>query len=86
MTAHISFRLFCISRPRFLRQTAMNSPTPPDGVPFPWGGELDHSIYSQYLNDVTQKLNAADPNAFSPSLSLLDALIQSIEIGSVDIN
>jgi hypothetical protein len=55
----------------------INSPTPRDGVPMDWNNFENWPIY---LDAVTQKIGAADPNAFQPSLPMLDALIQSIFI------
>jgi hypothetical protein len=56
-----------------------DSPTPADGVPFPWSGDIN---YPDYLSAVTEKLNNADPTVFSPRLADLDALIASIRIVS----
>ena len=49
-----------------------NSPLPQNGIPF-------HGDQS-YFNAIEQQLNATPPNQFSPSLTLLDALVQSITI------
>lgn len=54
-----------------------NSPTPTDGVPIDWDNYENFPIY---LDAVVQKLMSADPNAFMPSMQMLDSLIQSIEI------
>jgi hypothetical protein len=54
-----------------------DTPLPADGVPFDW--ENLENI-NQHFELVKQKLNATDPNAFTPSLTNLDALIQSITI------
>lgn len=48
---------------------------PTDGIPIPASGP-DESYYDA----VIQKLNGTSPTAFTPSLPLLDALIQSINI------
>ncbi len=55
------------------------TPLPADGVPFDWN---NFENLSQHFDLVKQKLNATDPNAFTPSLSNLDALIQSITISA----
>ena len=53
--------------------------TPPDGVQFDWTDIMNgYDAMPAYLEAVTQKLSAADPNSFTPTLSMLDALIQSI--------
>jgi hypothetical protein len=49
-----------------------NSPLPRNGIPF----HRDQS----YFNAVAQQLNTTPPDQFSPSLTSLDALIQSIMI------
>jgi hypothetical protein len=43
-----------------------------------WSQIFDLENISQHFELVKQKLNATDPNAFAPSLTNLDALIQSI--------
>ena len=55
------------------------TPLPADGVPFDWN---NFENVPQHFDLVKQKLNATDPNAFTPSLSNLDALIQSITISA----
>jgi hypothetical protein len=55
------------------------TPLPADGVPFDWN---NFENVPQHFDLVKQKLNATDPNAFTPSLTNLDALIQSITISS----
>ena len=55
------------------------TPLPADGVPFDWN---NFENVPQHFELVKQKLNATDPNAFTPSLSNLDALIQSITISA----
>jgi hypothetical protein len=53
------------------------TPLPADGVPFDW---VNFENLDAHFELVKQKLNATDPNAFSPSLINLDALIQSMLI------
>ncbi len=53
------------------------TPLPADGIPFDWE---NFENTPQHFELVKQKLNATDPNAFSPSLTSLDTLIQSIKI------
>lgn len=50
---------------------------PADGVPFDWNNFENDTAHFEL---VKQKLNATDPDAFTPSLTNLDALIQSIQI------
>ena len=49
-----------------------NSPLPQNGIPF-------HGDQS-YFSAVEQRLNATSPNQFSPSLTSMDALVQSITV------
>ena len=55
------------------------TPLPVDGVPFDWN---NFENVPQHFDLVKQKLNATDPKAITPSLTNLDALIQSISISS----
>ena len=59
----------------------INSVTPTGGIPFDWNPEA-YELMPAYIDSVTQMLNATDPNAFNPTLPILDALIQSITIHS----
>jgi hypothetical protein len=52
-----------------------DSPLPPDGVPFDWENFNNLGIY---LDQARGKLNAADSNTFTPSLSRLDEMLQSL--------
>jgi hypothetical protein len=52
-----------------------DTPLPADGAPFDWE---NFENVPQHFDLVKQKLNATDPNAFTPSLTTLDALIHSI--------
>jgi hypothetical protein len=53
--------------------------TPPGGVPIPPDLGPDNTIYYDH---VTEKLNALSSNSFTPSLTTLDTLIQSILVTS----
>jgi hypothetical protein len=55
--------------------------TPPDGVQFDWTDIMNgYDAIPAYLEAVTRKLSAAEPNSFTPTLPMLDALIQSITV------
>ncbi len=56
------------------------APLPADGIPFPDLSNTDPNVFETYFRNMEEKMNATDPNAFSPALSLLDALIQSIVV------
>jgi hypothetical protein len=52
---------------------------PQEGIPFP-GVPLETSVWDAYLQAVKDKLDASGPDVFTPSLTMLDALINSIEV------
>ena len=51
-----------------------------DGATYPANGNVDQTAANAYYQAITDKLNAADPNTFQPTIGQLDALIQSITI------
>lgn len=55
-------------------------PTPPDGIPFDWE-DWEHA--QAYMDAVTQKLNATDPAVFTPPLTNLDAMMQSLIVSGI---
>ncbi len=55
-------------------------PLPAGGIPFPAIDTIDPAAFEAYFQTVADKLNATDQSAFTPNLSTLDALIQSITI------
>jgi hypothetical protein len=57
-----------------------DSAFPAGGVPFSINSMGDATAVQNYYNSVKDKLNTADPAAFSPSLGLLDELVQSIQV------
>jgi hypothetical protein len=60
-----------------VKDGSMNSPTPPDGIPFDNSANLD---FPAYLSAVTKKLNDAPQEGYTPSLLMLDALIESLQV------
>jgi hypothetical protein len=55
--------------------------TPSDGVQFDWTDIMNgYDAMPAYLEAVAQKLSAADANSFTPTLPMLDDLIQSITV------
>ena len=52
---------------------------PQDGIPFP-GVPVETSVWDAYLQAVKDKLDASSPEVFTPALTTLDALINSIEV------
>ena len=61
-----------IQAPFLASDNSPNSPLPQNGIPF-------HGDQS-YFNAIEQQLNATPPNQFSPSLTSMDALVQSITV------
>lgn len=51
-----------------------------DGIAYPDMATADGEVFKAYYQAITDKLNAADPNSFQPTIGKLDALIQSITI------
>jgi hypothetical protein len=66
--------LFPINFPTLQAESRPDSPLPADGIPY------NESAPAAYFEAVTQKLNAAPPESFTPNLTTLDALIQSINV------
>jgi len=57
------------------------APAPADGIPFP-GYEDPNADFGAYYQQITARLDATPPDTFSPSLTLLDALISSLSIAA----
>lgn len=68
-----------VTAPMLAPDEKPDSPVPPDGVPFP-GYDEPNADYVSYYNAIAEKLNSAAPETFSPTLTTLDNLIQSITI------
>lgn len=58
-----------------------NSPVPSGGIAFPQNN-ASGTDFENYYKQVTDQINAAQPDQFSPTLALLDTLIQSISIST----
>jgi len=54
-----------------------DTPVPSDGIPFP-GYDNPNADFEGYYQQVVAKLNTTQPDVFTPSLSALDGLIQSL--------
>jgi hypothetical protein len=54
----------------------------PDEEPMPEGADFDAwaETYRDYIQERVQQLNAQPPSGFTPDLSVLDALVQSIQV------
>lgn len=68
------------SAPFLVADEQKDSPTPPDGVPFGW--EQSDFDFASYLQSISQKLNEAPEESFTPSLATLDRLIESLTISA----
>jgi hypothetical protein len=55
-------------------------PAPPDGIPFDWDNWENAQAY---MDAVMQKLNATDSAVFTPPLTSLDALMQSLLVTGI---
>ena len=63
-----------------LAENAEVDTQPPEGgIVFDWSPE-GYEKYQTYVDSVVQLLNSSDPNTFTPSISSLDALMQSITV------
>ena len=63
-----------VTAPILAADEKSEAPVPPEGVPIP----TDIGPNEVYYISVTEKLNSLSPDAFTPWLNALDALIQSI--------
>lgn len=70
-----------LNSPLLVADEKPTSITPPDGVQFDWTTiQNGYEALPAYLEAVTQKLDTAQPDSFIPTLSMLDALIQSMTV------
>ncbi len=69
--------IFHVNTSFLVADSNKDSPTPPDGVPFNWGADLD---FAKYKADIIQKLNDTPAEKYTPSLILLDKMIESIQV------
>ena len=67
-----------VTAPMLAADEKPESPVPADGVPFNYNDS--NFDFPGYVKAVSAKLDAASPDDFSPSLNLLDALIQSFQV------
>ncbi len=52
-----------------------------DGIPFPaWNSSSFDNEYANYRQAITQKLEATSAQTFTPDLSALDSLIESLQV------
>ncbi len=67
-----------VTAPKLAETSDGGAPLPEGGVPYPYFAEGANADMQTYYASVTDLLNATSADAFTPSISQLDALIQSI--------
>ncbi|MBI5963056.1 MAG: hypothetical protein HY863_06245 [Chloroflexi bacterium] len=73
--AYFISALFHVNAAFLVADGSMDAVTPVDGIPF-----TNESDMSTYLGAIAQKLNDTPAESFTPSLKLLDDLIESIQV------
>jgi len=68
-----------ITAPGLADTSDAGAPLPPGGVPYPSMADPNVDMQSYYAS-VTDLLNATPPEAFTPTISQLDSLIQSMRV------
>jgi len=71
--------IFPISLPVLAETSDAGAALPVGGVPYPYYADPNADMQA-YYNAVTNLLNAASPEAFTPTLSQLDSLVQSMRV------
>ena len=77
--AYFVSAIFHVKVSFLVADTDPNSPTPSDGVLFLRDPSQD---ISKYLGDITQKLSSTAPENYTVSLTLLDNLIESVQVSN----
>jgi hypothetical protein len=77
--AYFVSAIFHLTAPFLVADSEKDSLTPPDGVPFTWDQEVD---FTKYRDEITLKLNDTPSENFTPSLIILDQLIESMQVVS----
>ncbi|MCK7461774.1 MAG: hypothetical protein MZU84_06800 [Sphingobacterium sp.] len=67
-----------VTAPKLAETSDSGAPLPEGGVPYPYFAEGANADMQTYYASVTDLLNATSADAFTPSISQLDALIQSM--------
>jgi hypothetical protein len=68
-----------ITAPVLAETSDAGAPLPPGGIPYPFMADPNADMQAYYAS-ITDLLNATSPEAFTPSISQLDALIQSMQV------
>ena len=77
--AHYVVAIFPISVPLLAETSDAGAPLPTGGVPYPYFANPNADMGQYYLS-VTDVLNATPPEMYTPTISQLDLLIQSMRI------
>ena len=71
--------IFPITAPMLAETSDAGAPLPPGGIPYPFLADPNADMQAYYAS-ITDLLNVTSPDAFTPSISQLDALIQSMRV------
>jgi hypothetical protein len=72
-----------VNAPFLANEERPDAPVPQGGIPFPQPDSPNFGEeFGGYLDTVARKLEETAPETFTPDLSKLDALVQSIEVGA----
>lgn len=77
--AYYIIAIFPVTTPVLAESSDPEAVLPTGGVPYPDVSNTDAGVQGYYAS-ITTLLNATSPDAFTPTLNQLDALIQSIQI------
>jgi hypothetical protein len=75
--AYFVSAIFHVNASFLVADSSQNSSTPPDGVPFNYPTDPN---FENYLEQISQKLNNMPPENYTPSLLLLDKLMESLQV------
>lgn len=70
--------IFPITAPVLAETGDAGAPLPSGGILYPFFDDPDPEALQKYYDDVANLLNATSPDAFTPSISQVDTLIQSM--------
>lgn len=71
--------IFPLTAPVLAETSDAGAPLPPGGIPYPDVNDAN-ADWPGYYASITDLLNATSPEAFTPSITQLDRLIQSMQI------
>jgi hypothetical protein len=77
--AYYILAILPITAPMLAETSDPGAPLPEGGVPYPYYDNPDANM-QMYYTSVTDLLNATPPEAFTPTMSQLDLLMQSVRI------